>query len=90
LKKPEFKDALTSLVPEVGMIKPGDACMAAHFTSQCGDLEDAKTLLLHGRCISASVLQTYRMTVIFCSNFAIEISVLTILGVKLSDMQNVV
>lgn len=30
------------------------------------------------------------MTVIFCSNFAIEISVLTILGVKLSDMQNVV
>lgn len=58
MKKPEFKDALTNLVPEIGLIKPGDACMAAHFTSQCGDLEDAKTLLLHGRCISASVLQT--------------------------------
>lgn len=46
------------MVPEVGMIKPGDACMAAHFTSQCGDLEDAKRLLLWGRSIYASVFQT--------------------------------
>eukprot|EP00341_Mesodinium_pulex_P008023 CAMPEP_0116898690 /NCGR_PEP_ID=MMETSP0467-20121206/7377_1 /TAXON_ID=283647 /ORGANISM="Mesodinium pulex, Strain SPMC105" /LENGTH=68 /DNA_ID=CAMNT_0004570999 /DNA_START=2990 /DNA_END=3193 /DNA_ORIENTATION=- len=46
LKKPEINDALKNMVPEVGMIKPGDACMAAHFTSQCGDLEDAKRLLL--------------------------------------------
>jgi len=58
LKKPELKDALQSVVPEVSMIKPGDACMAAHFTSQCGDLEDAKRLLLWGRSIYASVFQT--------------------------------
>jgi len=51
LKKPEVNDALKSILPEVGMIKPGDACMAAHFTSQCGDLEDAKRLLLWGRSI---------------------------------------
>lgn len=58
LKKPELKDALKNIVPEVGMIKPGDACMAAHFTSQCGDLEDVKRLLLWGRSIYASVFQT--------------------------------
>jgi len=72
------------------MVKPGDACMAAHFTSRTGDLEDAKRLLLWGRSIYASVFQTYRMTVLFCCNFSVEISVLTILGVKLSDTQNVI
>jgi len=51
LVKPEMNNALANLVPEVDMVKPGDACMAAHFTSRCGDLEDAKRLLLWGRSI---------------------------------------
>lgn len=30
------------------------------------------------------------MTVLFCCNFSVEISVLTVLGVRLSDTQNVI
>lgn len=58
LVKPEQHNALSKLVPDVDQVKPGDACMAAHFTSRCGDLEDAKRLLLWGRSIYASVFQT--------------------------------
>lgn len=85
-EKPDFGKLLSSTIGEE-LAKPGDACMASHFTSRTGDLRDVRRVIVQGRCSLSTTFQTYKMTVLQCMNFAVDLTILTAKGVRFGDYQ---
>eukprot|EP01052_Picozoa_sp_SAG31_P001200 SAG31_NODE_40_length_31360_cov_6.751575_8_plen_218_part_00 len=84
-KPEEVADAEAGLGME--MIRPGDASMAAPFTSRAPSIRSCVTLIRQGRCTLLSALQQQQIMMLECIISAYTLSALSLEGARQSERQ---
>jgi cation-transporting ATPase 13A1 len=77
--------AVASMMP--GMIRPGDASIAAAFTSRAPSVRHVVDIIRQGRCTLLSALQQQQIMMLECVISAFTLSVLSLQGSRASERQ---
>jgi manganese-transporting P-type ATPase len=71
----------------VPLLKPGDASMASPFTIKATDVMPTTDIIKQGRCTLVTTIQMFKILGLLCLSTAYNLSVLSLAGVKLGDVQ---
>lgn len=71
----------------VPLLKPGDASMASPFTVRALDVMPTTDVIKQGRCTLVTTVQMFKILGLLSLSSAYSLSVLSLAGVKLGDIQ---
>jgi len=80
-------DPLAGLDDALPMVRPGDASVAAPFTSRTPSVRSVVTLIRQGRCTLLSALQQQQIMMLECIISAYALSALSLEGARSSERQ---
>jgi cation-transporting ATPase 13A1 len=83
-------EALQAASEELTMVRPGDASVAAPFTSRAPSVRSVVDLIRQGRCTLLSALQQQQIMMLECMISAYTLSALSLEGARSSERQMMV
>lgn len=83
----KMAELVEELDQDVGLLKPGDASMAAPFTAKKASVMPCTDLIMQGRSTLVSTLQMFKILGLMSLANAYALSVMNLQGVKIGDVQ---
>jgi cation-transporting ATPase 13A1 len=86
----EKDSLLASMDEQMPVVRPGDASVAAPFTSRTPSIKAVVDLIRQGRCTMLSALQQQQIMMLECMIYAFTLSALSLEGARSSERQMMV
>lgn len=86
-EKEQFEKLLQSADDSLPLVKLGEASIASPFTYKGSDIKCVKDIISCGRCALSKVIMMYKLMIINSLITAFSVSILTLDGVKIGDVQ---
>lgn len=86
-EKEQFEKLLQSADDSMPLVKLGEASIASPFTYKGSDIKCVKEIISCGRCALSKVIMMYKLMIINSLITAFSVSILTLDGVKIGDVQ---
>jgi len=83
----KIAELMEELDPDIGLLKPGDASMAAPFTAKKASVMPCTDLIMQGRSTLVSTVQMFKILGLMSLANAYALSVMHLQGVKIGDVQ---